>query len=101
MNMAEEEKKNRLEIEYCTGCRWLMRAAWMAQEFLTTFQESLHEVALQPGKGGVYEIRLNGATLFSRKEHGGFRDIKELKQLIRDGIDPEMSLGHSDKKTGQ
>ena len=27
---------NRIEIEYCTQCRWLMRAAWIAQELLTT-----------------------------------------------------------------
>jgi hypothetical protein len=25
----------RLEIEYCAQCRWLLRAAWMAQELLT------------------------------------------------------------------
>ena len=26
--------KPRVEIEYCTQCRWLLRAAWMAQELL-------------------------------------------------------------------
>lgn len=30
-----------LAIEYCTGCRWLLRAAWMAQELLTTFEKEL------------------------------------------------------------
>ena len=25
-----------VEIEYCTGCRWMLRAAWLAQELLTT-----------------------------------------------------------------
>ena len=24
-----------MEIEYCRQCRWLLRAAWMAQELLT------------------------------------------------------------------
>jgi len=28
----------RVEIEYCTGCRFLPRAAWLAQELLTTFE---------------------------------------------------------------
>lgn len=28
-----------VEIEYCTQCRWLLRAAWMAQELLVTFEE--------------------------------------------------------------
>ena len=36
---------SRLEIHYCTQCRWLMRAAWMAQELLVTFETELGEPA--------------------------------------------------------
>jgi len=36
----------RLEITYCTQCRWLLRAGWTAQELLTTFPADLGEVAL-------------------------------------------------------
>ena len=88
---------NRVEIEYCTQCRWLMRAAWMAQELLTTFEADLKEVALVPGTGGTFDVRLNGATIYSRKERGRFPESKELKQLIRDRIDPGRDLGHSDR----
>ncbi len=87
----------RVEIEYCTQCRWLLRAAWMAQELLTTFVEDLAEVALVPGTGGVFDIRLDGQLLFSRKDTGRFPEAKEVKQLIRDQIDPARSLGHSDR----
>ena len=87
-----------LEIEYCTQCRWLLRAAWMAQELLTTFESDLSKVALVPGTGGIFEVRLNGELLFSRKEHGRFPESKELKQLVRDRIDPERDLGQSDRK---
>ena len=52
----------RVEIEYCTQCRWLLRAAWMAQEVLTTFESELGEVALIPGTGGVFEVRVQGET---------------------------------------
>jgi selenoprotein W-related protein len=93
--------QNRLEIEFCTQCRWLLRAAWLAQELLTTFETDLKEVALIPGVGGILEIRLNGETIFSRKEMGRFPEAKELKQLVRDRIDPERDLGHSDRKTDQ
>ena len=86
-----------IEIEYCTQCRWLLRAAWLAQELLTTFDADLNAVSLMPGTGGVFEVRLNGATLFSRKTEGRFPESKELKQLIRDVIAPERDLGHSDK----
>ncbi len=87
----------RLEINYCTQCRWLLRAAWMAQEMLTTFETELGEVALVPGTGGVFDVRLNGELIYSRKEAGRFPESKELKQLIRDRIAPEKPLGHSDR----
>lgn len=70
----------------------------MAQELLTTFEAEIGEVALVPGSGAVYDIRVNGELLFSRKKEGRFPDIKELKQLVRDRIAPEKDLGHSDRR---
>jgi selenoprotein W-related protein len=86
----------RLEIEYCTQCRWLLRAGWMAQELLTTFQGELGEVALMPGTGGVFEVRIDGTVVWSRAEEGRFPELKELKQRVRDTIAPGRSLGHSE-----
>ena len=71
----------------------------MAQELLTTFETELAEVALVPGTGGIFEVRVDGVTIFSRKEHGRFPESKELKQLIRDQIAPEKKLGHSDRES--
>lgn len=88
--------KHLVEIEYCTQCRWLLRAAWMAQELLTTFEADLSAVSLMPGTGGVFEVRLNGETIFSRKAAERFPESKELKQLIRDTVAPLRDLGHSD-----
>jgi selenoprotein W-related protein len=95
--MSKQPSKHQVEIEYCTQCRWLLRAAWLAQELLTTFEADLSGVNLMPGKGGILEVRLNGAVLFSRKAAGCFPESKELKQLIRDVIAPERDLGHSDR----
>ena len=92
-----DAKVNKLEIEYCTQCHWLLRAAWMAQELLTTFNTDIASLALVPGTGGIFEVRLNGVVVFSRKEVGRFPESKELKQLVRDVIDPERPLGHSDR----
>ena len=86
-----------VEITYCTQCRWLLRAAWLAQELLTTFEQDLTGVALKPGKNGIFEIILNQQLIFSRKEAGRFPEAKEVKQLIRDMIDPDRDLGHSDR----
>ena len=92
-----DARKPRVEIEYCSQCRFILRAGWMAQELLLTFMDELGEVALLPGTGGVFEVRLNGETIFSRKVEGRFPESKELKQLIRDRIAPDKELGHSDR----
>lgn len=88
----------RVEIVYCTGCRWLLRAAWMAQELLTTFEHELGEVALVPGSGGIFEVRVNDALIWSRQTEGRFPEIKELKQRVRDLVAPDRDLGHADRR---
>ena len=92
-------KKPSITIEYCPKCQWLLRAAYMAQEFLTTFESDLKEVILQPSEvNGSYRISIEGKTIFDRKEYGGFPEIKELKQMVRDTIAPGKDLGHADTK---
>lgn len=87
----------RVEIEYCTQCRWMLRAAWMAQELLSTFESEIGEVALIPGRGGIFEVRAGGQVLWSRHERKRFPEIKELKQVVRDAVAPGKSLGHADR----
>jgi selenoprotein W-related protein len=91
----------RVDIRYCTQCRWLLRAAWLAQELLTTFEQELGEVALLPGTGGVFEVRVNGELIWSRQEQGRFPEAKEVKQLVRDRIAPQKDLGHSDRRSAE
>lgn len=87
----------RIEIEYCTQCRWLLRAGWTAQELLTTFQDEIGQVCLQPGSGGIFEVRIGEDIVWSRSKQERFPEMKELKQLVRDRIAPERDLGHSDR----
>jgi selenoprotein W-related protein len=86
-----------VSIIYCTQCNWLLRAAWMAQEILSTFGPEVGSVSLVPGTGGIFEIRIDDLLVWERKRDGGFPDVKRLKQMVRDRIDPERSLGHIDR----
>lgn len=92
----------RVEIVYCTQCRWLLRAAWTAQELLLTFEDELGGVTLIPGRGGVFTVRIAGeaadALLWSRAAEGRFPEMKELKQRLRDRVAPDRALGHSDRR---
>ena len=91
--------KPTITIEYCPKCRWMLRAAYMAQELLTTFEEDVYGVTLHPSEiSGRYNISIDGVKIFDRKEEGRFPEIKELKQLVRDVVNPSKDLGHSDKK---
>ncbi|OVZ57449.1 SelT/selW/selH domain protein [Pigmentiphaga sp. NML080357] len=86
-----------ISITYCTQCQWLLRAAWMAQELLSTFSTDLGQVALVPGTGGIFQIRYDGDLIWDRKADGGFPDAKALKQRVRDRLDPGRDLGHVDR----
>ena len=43
------DTKPEIVITYCTQCQWLLRAAWLAQELLSTFGEDLGRLR---GTGG-------------------------------------------------
>jgi selenoprotein W-related protein len=88
-----------VSITYCTQCNWLLRAGWMAQELLSTFGQDLGSVTLIPGTGGIFEIHVDGELIWERKRDGGFPDVKQLKQRVRDCIDPARHLGHIDRVT--
>ncbi|KAL2052304.1 hypothetical protein ABVK25_007463 [Lepraria finkii] len=106
----------RIIIKYCTKCKWMLRAAYFAQELLSTFSTSIGEVALVPSTGGVFtidivhsgtqsdpdavspEVQVTTQTsrLWDRDTECGFPEVKHLKQLVRNIIDPTRDLGHVD-----
>lgn len=88
-----------INIEYCPRCGWMLRAAYFAQEILSTFTEDVHGVMLQPSEvNGRFTISIDGMEIFDRKKSGGFPDTRVLKQMIRDVVNPGKDLGHSDRK---
>jgi selenoprotein W-related protein len=89
---------NKIEIRYCSKCRWLLRSTWMAHEILSTFEQEVDELSLLPGSGGFFEIMANGNVIWSRKDMGRFPEITKLKQCVRDAIAPNKDLGCMDRK---
>jgi selT/selW/selH-like putative selenoprotein len=97
----------RITIRYCTQCNWMLKAAYFAQELLSTFSTSLGEVALIPATGGVFTVSIlhpsnvafsaQETALWDRKTDGGFPEMKQLKALVRDIVDPSRDLGHVDR----
>jgi selenoprotein W-related protein len=87
-------------ITYCTGCRWLLRAAYFGQELMSTFGDEINSLSLIPGRphdqAGIFTVTLDGHVIWDRTKEGGFPEITELKQRARDRLDPAKDLGHSD-----
>lgn len=89
-----------------------VRAAYFGQELLSTFGTSIGEIALIPATGGIFTVYLTYQPLISttsgeapktqevlvwdRKSEGGFPETKVLKQRVRNLIEPNKNLGHSD-----
>jgi len=87
-----------ITITYCPKCGWLMRAAWLAQELLTTFGEDLYGVTLHPSEtSGHFSVSTEKDVIWDRRTEGRFPEAKELKQRVRDIVAPDKSLGHSDR----
>ncbi len=89
--------KPEITITYCTGCNWLLRAGWMAQELLSSFGPELGRVTIVPGDGGIFRIEYGDEVIWDRKRDGGFPEAKVLKQLVRDRAWPDRDLGHIDR----
>jgi selenoprotein W-related protein len=72
----------------------------MAQELLSTFEGDVAEVALVPGRGGVFVVRVGDEVVWDRSRHG-FPEPTAVKRLVRDRVAPTRDLGHSDRQGTQ
>ncbi|PWZ01795.1 hypothetical protein BCV70DRAFT_149353, partial [Testicularia cyperi] len=107
--------------QYCQRCKFGLRANWIQQELLSTFaltlvdEESdtttgLASILMIPrvdsGSSGIFRVWFSSGTtrsrplqlVWDRKSRGGFPEMKQLKQLVRDHVQPTKDLGHSDRK---
>jgi selenoprotein W-related protein len=84
----------RVTITYCTKCKFMLRAAWMAQELLTTFGDELGEVAIIPGSGGLFEVTLDGEVIATNREGAPMPDPPAVKRAVRDRVAPDRKIGH-------
>lgn len=82
----------RLEIEFCTKCRFQGRAFWLARELLDVVPELLGEIALLPTSGGVFTVRYGGASVWELASAGRFPEPKDIREalLAAAGLPPRV-----------
>lgn len=80
--MTEPASKHRLEIEFCTVCRFQGRAFWLARELFDQRPDLADEIVLIPSSGGVFAVRYDGETVFDYAAAGRFPEPKEVREAI-------------------
>lgn len=72
----------------------MLRASWLSQELLSTFESEIGEIALKPGSGGIFEVAVDGEVLATNREGNPMPDAAEVRRLVRDRIAPGRRIGH-------
>ena len=92
--MRQDRGSRSATARNATGC--CAQRGWR-KNFFDVRDRSGGEVSRQPGTGGVFVITYDGEVIWERKTDGGFPDVKQLKQRVRDDLDPDRDLGHLDR----
>ncbi|MFO0629889.1 MAG: Rdx family protein [Polyangiales bacterium] len=66
-------------IRYCAPCNYLPRAASLAA---TIREHTGADAVLEEGVGGVFEVIVDGRTVFSKQTEGRFPTESEILQTI-------------------
>ena len=86
--------KPSVSITYCRICGFRSRAAWLAQELLAANEEALAGVTLVPGRGGIFEVRIDDQVVFSHEQAGRFPEPRDLKDAVRAALGQEPASRH-------
>jgi selenoprotein W-related protein len=80
--MGDANADRRLEIEFCTVCKFQGRAFWLARELFDQRPDLIREIALVPSSGGAFVVRYGGITVFDRADSARFPEPKEVREAI-------------------
>lgn len=73
----------RLEIEFCTKCRFGGRAFFLARELFDQRPELFSEIALVPSTNGVFRVRYGASAIWDYPESADrFPEPKEVREAI-------------------
>lgn len=97
--LADNYSLPNVNVRYCNDSKWMMRANWICQEILSTFQDEVRSVTLIPmrssieEKSGIFEVSISDRIVWNRKKDGKAFHIEEIKSRIRDIVSPDKDLG--------
>ena len=94
-----ETAKPIVRIEYCTRCKWRLRAAWYAQELLSTFEADLGSVSLTPSDvAGFFRICADERGRLRPCTGWRLHRSQDFEAENSDLVAPNRPLGHVDSE---
>lgn len=78
-------------IEYCVPCGFLEQSVEIQTALLERFGRDLDSVALEPGHGGVFKIRVDEETVWDKDEDGADLDLERIGDAVDDHLAPAGS----------
>lgn len=73
-----------VEIEYCVPCGFLDRAVDVQRALLVQYGDRLDRVALVTGDRGVFEVRVDGETVFDKAEDE--YDVEGIADVVSERV---------------
>lgn len=68
-----------IEVEYCVPCGFLDRAIDLSDALLSAFGEEVDRLSLVTGDHGIFEVRVDGETVFDKAD-----DEYDVDGIVRD-----------------
>lgn len=75
-----------VEIEYCVPCGLLDDATETQYSLLEEYGRDLDAVRLKPGHGGVFEVRVDGETVYDKDEREDGYDLDAVRVAVRETV---------------
>jgi selenoprotein W-related protein len=77
------EQRHRLEIEFCTVCKFGGRAFWLARELFDQRPDLADEFVLVPSQNGVFVVRFDETPIWEYPAaQDRFPEPKEIREAI-------------------
>ncbi len=73
---------HRLEIAFCTVCKFHGRAFFVLRELIDQRPDLADEFVLVPSSDGAFTVRYDGEVIFDYREHGRFPEPKEIREAV-------------------
>ena len=85
-------QKHKVTIKYCVPCDYSEQALQVTRELIRNYQHAISELVFEMSSGGVFEVKVDGEPLFSKKQLKRHSRPGEVFGLFRKFVGQELPL---------